>query len=154
MGAPVTHFEIISRNGEQLKQFYSKLFGWEINSDNPMQYGLVKKEGAGIGGGIGSPGPDGMTHVTIYAVVSNPQSTLDQAVAMGGTVVFPVTEIPGMVTYALFTDPDGNRIGVIKDQPMPEIVHQRRRASKPRKAAARRPKAAKKGKAKRRLRRH
>jgi predicted enzyme related to lactoylglutathione lyase len=133
MGAPVTHFEIISRNGEQLQQFYARLFGWKISSDNPIRYGLVKKEGAGIGGGIASPGPDGMTHVTIYAVVKDPQATLDQAVAMGGAVVLPVTQIPGMVTYALFTDPDGNRIGIVKDEPMP-------RTRRPAKKAKRTPK--------------
>jgi len=137
MGAPVTHFEIVSRNGEQLKQFYSGLFGWEINSDNPMSYGLVKAEGRGIGGGISGPGPDGMTHVTIYAVVADPQATLDKAVAMGGAVVMPVTEIPGMVTYALFTDPDGNKIGLVKDEPMPERSRPKRKAKKaPRKKAA------------------
>lgn len=117
MGAPVTHFEIISRNGEQMKSFYSKLLGWEINSNNPMNYGLVQPQGRGIGGGVGSPGPDGMTHVTFYAEVPDPQATLDQVVAMGGAVVVPVTEIPEMVTFALFTDPDGNRVGIVKEQP-------------------------------------
>lgn len=117
MGAPVTHFEIVSRNGDQLKAFYSKLFGWEINSNNPMNYGLIQAQGTGIGGGVSNPGPDGMTHVTIYAEVPDPQSTLDLAVSMGATVNVPVTEIPGMVTYALFSDPDGNRIGIVKAQP-------------------------------------
>ncbi len=141
MGAPVTHFEIISRNGERLKGFYSKLFGWEINSNNPMNYGLVKKEGNGIGGGVGSPGPDGMTHVTFYAEVPDPQATLDKAASLGGSVVVPVTEIPGMVTYALFTDPDGNRIGIVKSEASAQQV-----APKKRKTEARAKKvAAKKG---------
>ena len=143
MGAPVVHFEIISRNGEQLKDFYSKLFGWEINSDNEMKYGLVKKEGNGIGGGVGSPGPDGIGHVTIYAAVPDPQITLDQAVSMGATVVMPVTEIPNMVTFALFTDPDGNKIGILKDQ-MPKPAPKKKAKKTPR----RKPAAAKKGKAK------
>ena len=148
MGAPVTHFEIISRNGEDLKEFYAKLFGWKINSANPMNYGLVQAEGRGIGGGISSPGPDGMTHVTIYAVVPDPQVTIDLAVNMGATVVLPPTEIPGMVTYALFTDPDGNRIGIVKDQPMPEqsSPKKERKASKPRRIPKRKPSAKKKKK--------
>ena len=144
MGAPVTHFEIISRNGERLKGFYSKLFGWEINSNNPMNYGLVKKEGNGIGGGVGSPGPDGMTHVTFYAEVPDPQATLDMAASLGGSVVVPVTEIPGMVTYALFTDPDGNRIGIVKNELPPPA----KKASKKKSAGKKRGK----GKAARRKR--
>ena len=137
MGAPVTHFEIISRNGEQIKEFYSKLLGWEINSNNPMNYGLVQPQGRGIGGGVGSAGPDGMTHVTFYAEVVDPQATLDLAVSMGGAVVVPPTEIPGMVTYALFTDPDGNRIGIIKSQSMPPPAKKARKVKKaPKKKSA------------------
>ena len=143
MGAPVTHFEIISRNGEQMKDFYSKLFDWEINSNNPMNYGLVKKEGNGIGGGVGSPGPDGMTHVTFYAEVPDPQATLDMATSMGGSVVVPVTVIPGMVTFALFSDPDGNRVGIVKAQPMPS-QSKKPKAKKSRRVPKRKPASRKK----------
>jgi hypothetical protein len=150
MGAPVTHFEIISRNGEQLKEFYSKLLGWEINSNNPMNYGLVQPQGKGIGGGVGSPGPDGMTHVTFYAEVPDPQATLDKAVSMGGSIVVPVTVIPGMVTFALFNDPDGNRIGIVKSEPQPAQAKKTRakKASKKKSAGKKRGK----GKAARRKR--
>lgn len=141
MGAPVTHFEIISRNGERLQEFYSRLFDWKIDASNPMKYGMVKKEGNGIGGGISNPGPDGMTHVTIYAEVADPQVTLDMAVGMGGSVVMPVTEIPGMVTYALFTDPDGNRVGIVKAMPAPKAPRKKRATAKKRSAAKKRGKA-------------
>jgi predicted enzyme related to lactoylglutathione lyase len=117
MAAPVTHFEILSRNAEHLMGFYAKLFGWSINADNPIRYGLVAKTGNGIGGGIGMPEPGRQGHVTIYAEVPDPQATLDAAVAMGATVVLPVTEVPGMVTYALFNDPDGNLMGIVKAEP-------------------------------------
>jgi len=140
MGAPVTHFEIISRNGEQMKQFYSKLFGWEINSNNPMNYGVVPAQGRGIGGGVGSPGPDGMMHVTFYAEVPDPQVTLEKAVSMGGSIVVPVTVIPGMVTYALFSDPDGNRVGIVKNEmpPAPAKKAKAKKASKKRSAGKKR----------------
>ena len=36
MGHPVVHFEIIGKDGEALKRYYAELFGWEIDSDNPM----------------------------------------------------------------------------------------------------------------------
>ena len=149
MGAPVTHFEIISRNGEQMKEFYSKLLGWEINSNNPMNYGLVQPQGRGIGGGVGSAGPDGMTHVTFYAEVPDPQATLDKVVSMGGSVVVPVTVIPGMVTFALFSDPDGNRIGIVKNEmPAPAKKAKAKKASKKKSAGKKRGK----GKAARRKR--
>jgi hypothetical protein len=48
MGAPVVHFEIMGGEGGQLEKFYSELFGWKINSNNPMKYGVVD-----TGGGTG-----------------------------------------------------------------------------------------------------
>jgi predicted enzyme related to lactoylglutathione lyase len=58
MGRPVVHFEIIGKDGAALRSYYSSLFGWEIDADNPLGYGTVPREGntnpdgAGIGGGI------------------------------------------------------------------------------------------------------
>ena len=57
MGQPVVHFEIIGKDGEKLQSYYGELFGWQIDSSNPMNYGIVQRdgntnsEGAGIGGG-------------------------------------------------------------------------------------------------------
>ena len=54
MGAKVTHFEILGKDAKKLQGFYSDLFDWQINADNPMNYGLVQAQGEGsIGGGIG-----------------------------------------------------------------------------------------------------
>lgn len=59
MGQPVVHFEIIGKDAEKLSSYYSDLFGWKIQSDNPFSYGIVPREdnvsseGIGIGGGIG-----------------------------------------------------------------------------------------------------
>ena len=34
--------------------------------------------------------------------------------AAGGRTVLPVTEIPGAVTMAIFEDPSGNKVGLVK----------------------------------------
>jgi predicted enzyme related to lactoylglutathione lyase len=39
---------------------------------------------------------------------------LDRVVSLGGRVVLPPTEVPGVVTFALFKDPAGNLMGLIK----------------------------------------
>ncbi|MGZ4164419.1 MAG: VOC family protein [Tumebacillaceae bacterium] len=116
MANPVVHFEIIGNNGANIQEYYAKLFGWEINADNPMNYGLVGASEGGIGGGIGGSEEGGKPHVTFYVAVEDLQATLDKAVELGGKVVQPVTEIPGMVTLAQFSDIDGNIIGIIKNQ--------------------------------------
>ena len=118
MGAPVVHFEITTRNAKQIQDFYTSLFGWKIDSNNPIGYGLVKPGGKrGIDGGIAQKRDETTPGVTFYAEVDDAQAALDKAVSMGARVVLPVTAIPNMVTYALFADPDGNVVGIVKNEP-------------------------------------
>jgi predicted enzyme related to lactoylglutathione lyase len=120
MGQPVVHFEIVGQDGDKLKRYYSELFGWEINSDNPMNYGVVQRDGnvnadgAGIGGGV-SGGPEGYAgHVTFYVEVPDPEAALAQAESLGGTRIFGPDEVmPGLV-IGQFSDPEGHVIGVVK----------------------------------------
>tara|TARA_B110000263_G_C15035179_1_gene385964 strand:+ start:473 stop:643 length:171 start_codon:yes stop_codon:yes gene_type:complete len=41
MPTPVVHFEIHSSNAKRLNKYYTDLFGWHVNADNPMGYGMV-----------------------------------------------------------------------------------------------------------------
>lgn len=111
MPNPVVHFEVMGGQGKTLQVFYGDVFGWNINADNEWNYGLIRPEDAGIGGGIG---PDQQARVTVYVEVDDPQAYLDKAEQLGGKTVMPVTEIPGAVTVAMFADPDGNIVGLIK----------------------------------------
>jgi len=53
MGAAVTHFEIHGKDGAALQKFYADLFDWHVDSNNPMDYGMVDTHaGNGINGGI------------------------------------------------------------------------------------------------------
>jgi hypothetical protein len=113
MGNPVVHFEVIGKDGKKLRDFYSGIFGWKIEANNPMNYGIVSNEdtGGGIGGGVGQ---GDSTSVTFYVAVDDPQACLDKIESMGGRTVQPVTEIPGMVILAQFADPEGNVVGLVK----------------------------------------
>lgn len=113
MGKPVVHFEIYGKDSGKLQKFYADLFGWEIHADNPMNYGFVHTgaEGKGIDGGI----TEGERRVNIVIEVDDLQKHLELAESMGGKTVTPITEIPGVVTYAEFSDPEGNVIGISKD---------------------------------------
>jgi len=103
-----------------MQDFYSSLFGWEVDANNPVGYGLVKTRGKrGIDGGIAQKRDETSPGVTFYAEVGDPQSALDKAVSMGARVVLPVTTLPNMATYALFADPDGNVVGVVKNEARP-----------------------------------
>lgn len=120
MGSPIVHFEVIGKDAAKLQQFYAKAFGWKVDANNPMNYGLVDTDAGqqGIGGGIGS-GEGDQKLVTFYVQVKDPQAALDEIVKLGGTVVTPVTVIPGMVTMAQFADPEGNVVGIVAEETPP-----------------------------------
>jgi predicted enzyme related to lactoylglutathione lyase len=155
MGNGVVHFEIMSKDGKRMHEFYSALFGWTIDANNPMNYGVIQPGGErAIGGGIGQVTENMLPYTTFYVAVDNPQQYLDKVVSMGGKVLIPVTDIPGMVTYAMFSDPEGNMVGVVKDMPPPPKAKPARakksaKAKKVRKAPARRKPAPKRKKSRR-----
>ena len=122
MGQPVVHFEIVGKDAAKLHSYYSELFGWEINADNPMGYGLVPREGnvnadgVGIGGGVGG-GPDGYSgHVTFYVEVPDVEAALAKAESLGGTRMMGPEQVMEQVEIGLFTDPEGHVIGVVKSE--------------------------------------
>lgn len=115
MPNPVVHFEILGKDSKKLQQFYAQLFDWHVDANNPMDYGMVDTHAeGGINGGISST-EDGANGVTIYIEVDDLQSYLNKAERMGGKTVVPPTEIPNMVTFAQFRDPEGNVIGLVKE---------------------------------------
>ena len=116
MGAPVVHFEITTAGDPaECQQFYRDLFDWEIDADNPMQYGVVRTNaGKGVDGGISAPEPGGSPAITFYVEVPEIDVTLKAVEAAGGTVVMPRTEITGMITLGVFADPQGNVVGLVE----------------------------------------
>jgi uncharacterized protein len=123
MGQPVVHFEIIGKDGEKLRNYYSELFGWEIDANNPMNYGVVQREGntndegAGIGGGVATA-PEGYEgHVMFYIEVPDAEEALAKAESLGGSRVMGPGEVPGMgIVLGHFRDPEGHLVGVVQGQ--------------------------------------
>ncbi|RDI73869.1 putative enzyme related to lactoylglutathione lyase [Gaiella occulta] len=113
MANAVVHFEVVGRDLQKLKSFYGDLFGWKTQEIPEMGYAIVEKEGDGIAGGIGQTPDGGPGHVTFYVSTDDPQAILDRAQELGGTTIMPVTELPE-VTIALFADPEGHAIGLVK----------------------------------------
>ena len=116
MPNPVLHFEIVSKDASRLHSFYSDVFDWKIDANNPMNYGLVDAGGEGINGGIGGPMDESYPgHITFYVSVPDLDATLEKIESLGGKTVMPPSEIPGTdTTIAQFTDPAGNLIGLTK----------------------------------------
>jgi len=120
MGQPVVHFEVIGKDAKKLQSYYSDLFGWKIDSDNPMNYGIVQRDGnvnadgVGIGGGVGT-GPDGYPgHVTVYVEVPDVEAALAKAESLGGSRMMGPEQVMEQVEIGLFNDPEGHLVGVVK----------------------------------------
>jgi uncharacterized protein len=120
MGRPVVHFEVLARDGDKLKSYYAELFGWQIDSNNPMGYGTVDREsnvnadGVGIGGGIG-PAPEGYDgHVTFYVEVPDVEAALANAERLGVTRMMGPDEVMEGLEIGLFNDPEGHLVGLVK----------------------------------------
>ena len=113
MGNPVTWFEIYSANPDGLHDFYGNVFGWKLQHLKGADYAVVDTDsGQGIGGGIGKA--DGRNQTIFSIEVDDPQAFLESVEMHGGKTVVPVTETPGVVTFAEFADPQGNIVGLFK----------------------------------------
>lgn len=118
-GPPVVHFELGGSDAAALEDFYTDMFGWQINGmqmPDGGTYRLVQQEKDGIGGGIfqhmegmppNAPG--------VAVAVDDLQAYLDKAVSLGGTALMQPSEIPGgFGSLAIFNDIAGNRISLFK----------------------------------------
>jgi predicted enzyme related to lactoylglutathione lyase len=120
MGQPVVHFEVVGTDGDKLKAYYAELFGWEFeDTEGPMNYGLVQREGntnadgVGIAGGVGGVEGDA-GHVTFYVEVPDIDAALAKAESLGGKRVSEPDEVPGTgIVIAHLSDPEGHVIGLV-----------------------------------------
>lgn len=115
MAGKIVHFEIMGPDGDGLTSFYSNVFGWQGDAVPGFdQYNMVAADQVGLGGAIGK-GNEGMpSYITMYIEVDDIDGCLEAIGAAGGATVVPRTVIPDMVTFALFTDPAGNMMGVVE----------------------------------------
>lgn len=109
---PVVHWDIRAHDPELLRDFYGRLFNWEIGDGPIMQIP------AGIGGP--EPGPAGHLQpsdrpgVTLYIQVRNLRASLAKAAELGGTILIDPFDVPGGPTLAGIADPEGNPVMLVQ----------------------------------------
>jgi predicted enzyme related to lactoylglutathione lyase len=111
MSNPVVHFEIGCRDQAATREFYSKLFDWKLAPMGPAT--MIDTGSEGIGGHISTLGHEPHHYTTFYVQVDDLQAALDKAKALGGATLVPPVEIP-TGSFAWFSDPDGNTVGLWK----------------------------------------
>jgi predicted enzyme related to lactoylglutathione lyase len=105
-------FDISTPDAPRARRFYQELFGWPVNVLNET-YALVGDNGGQPAGGIGQASPDSpYVGIVVYFPVDDVDRALARAETLGGTRVLDPVDTP-VSRIAVFTDPDGNRIGLV-----------------------------------------
>ena len=120
MAHAVVHFEVSGPDSSQLADFYAELFGWRMQ---PIPDYMLIDTGAGrcINGGIRQR-TDDQHGITFYIETDDMQAALDKINLLGGKTETPISEIAGVVTYAVFSDLDGLFIGLVLTPAHPDQV--------------------------------
>jgi predicted enzyme related to lactoylglutathione lyase len=114
VGNAVVHFEVGAADDGPLVAFYGELFRWGLQGFSGGGYTMIDtRGGGGISGGIGKS-QTGEPWSTFYVETDDLQAMLDKANSLGGTTVMPVTDFGGAMTIAMFNDPDGLLIGLVR----------------------------------------
>jgi predicted enzyme related to lactoylglutathione lyase len=113
----IVHIEIPAADQAKAAKFYQALFGWKTTRDEKMNYTMwepTEGPGGGFaplgeqqGGGKVKPG-DILIHVDSQDI----EADLKRVVELGGKIVRPKSEIPGIGWWGEFKDPTGNRIAL------------------------------------------
>ncbi len=113
----IVHIEIPAADQVKSARFYQDLFGWKTTRDEKMNYTMwqpVEGPGGGFsplgeqpGGDVVMPG-DILIHVDSQDI----EADLKRVVELGGKIVRPKSEIPGIGWWGVFKDPTGNKIAL------------------------------------------
>jgi predicted enzyme related to lactoylglutathione lyase len=110
--AKVIHVEVTGKDVPGLQKFYSEIFDWKLETDNPQGYGMNRDE-SGFTAGIGGTQDGGAGQVTFYVHSDDPAGVLRRVEERGGKVIMPLTEVANDTTIALFADPEGHIVGIM-----------------------------------------
>ena len=114
MANPLCHFELMTDDVARCKAFYGAVFDWKYDDVAMPGYTIVHT-GQDPGGGIFAR-PKDAPHpcMNVYFTVGDIDKTLAKVAEMGGKVIVPKTPIPTVGHFAMFTDPEGIVIGIMR----------------------------------------
>lgn len=111
MAHHVIHAEIRSADPDATRAFFGELFGWTYSDGAFPGYSFVE---TGVEGAIPTaigPLQGGSDAVLFFVAVDDVEATLQQAEQLGGSIVQPAQNVPG-VTFGVFADAQGHVVGV------------------------------------------
>jgi predicted enzyme related to lactoylglutathione lyase len=96
---------MITNEPDRVADFYTELFEWEVDADNPLSYRVIDtKSEHGIGGGIWPAPPEATSFVQLFVEVDDVPAYVERATHLGARVIVPHQVLP-----------DGDEMAVIHD---------------------------------------
>jgi predicted enzyme related to lactoylglutathione lyase len=106
LSAPIVFFDIAGPDALALRDFYSRLFGWEADQAGQFTVSVSPP----LGGALRKD----PVEKRIYIGVDDVAAKLNEVTQNGGTVDALRFEVPGVVILGLFRDPAGNPMGLVE----------------------------------------
>jgi uncharacterized protein len=115
VGQPVMRWQILAKDPEKVAEFYTKLFAWDIDTNNALNYRMVDTGSErGINGGIWPAPTQGHSMVNLYVEVDDVDACLAKATKLGGTVIIGHQKLPDGDEMAVILDVEGIPVGLFK----------------------------------------
>jgi predicted enzyme related to lactoylglutathione lyase len=118
-GCPIWN-ELITPDVPSATRFYSDVLGvsWEeMQMEGGPAYTCLVVDGRQVGGAM-PPMMDGVPpHWNVYFNVDDADATIEKATGLGGTVVAPAFDVPGVGRMAVLADPQGGMFNLMQNPP-------------------------------------
>lgn len=106
MGAPIVFFDIAGEEPEKQRTFYRSVFGWDIGEDGGFSVEVARPLQATL--------RTDPADKFLYIGVNDVSAVLAEIETHGGTIDTPRFEVPGTAVIGLFSDPCGNKLGLVE----------------------------------------
>ncbi|MCB9578267.1 MAG: VOC family protein [Polyangiaceae bacterium] len=108
--------ELMTKDVDKAKGYYGELFGWTFQ-DMPMPegtYTIAKLGETMVGGMMQLPADDVPPNWMSYVSVEDVDAAAKTVKAEGGTMIVEPKDVPGMMRFAVLSDPSGAVIGMLR----------------------------------------
>ncbi len=120
MANPFVHVELTTHDLPRAKQFYTALFGWQLQ-DMPMgdgkSYTIINVSDGTGGGMMTAPDPGIPPHWLPYVAVENLAVSTTRAKELGATMIMENIPVQDFGRFTIFKDPTGALIAMWEATP-------------------------------------
>ena len=127
--SPVVHFEMPAKNRQRVSEFYSKVFGWDMQQMGEEYGGYLmamtdesdqngpKEPGRINGGFFDFKNEEGFNVPHLVLSVDDLSGSISDVKSAGGQILGETMDIPGVGKYISCKDTEGNIVGMLQANP-------------------------------------